>query len=125
MGQPRGHRSLLATNDRAAIINDWDDNLLPNNGTSSGCQGVPGAGAPCSLVALRNGVCPFSGPWWDRAIEKLRAKTARFLTAYRQAAGSLDEMVQDSELNSMKSSAVAAPNVPAACAARDLPSPAK
>ena len=40
----------------------------------------------------------------------------RFLATYRATGGLLDEIVQDSELNAMKSSALAAPNVPPPCA---------
>ena len=116
LGQPHGHRSLLITNDVTAILNSWNDNLLPQNGTGSGCQGVPGAGALCSVNVQHGRICPFPGPWWDSAIKKLQTKTAVFLATYRQKDGALDELVQDSELNSMKSSSVAAPSVPATCA---------
>jgi hypothetical protein len=49
-------------------------------------------------LAGPHNACHFRGVWWDEGVAQLRQQVTKFFAAYRAAGGTIDEIVQDSEV---------------------------
>ena len=94
--QPAGHRSIKFEGiDRAAILDDDADNILPGWNAENHSWS---ADAPCQpgIVAQEKG--PWPGIWLDHAAARLGAQSALFFKEYAKLGGQLDEIVLDTEI---------------------------
>ena len=113
--QPVGHRTMriYGTDGTAARLAGGSlsangdvipgpDNLLENWNTTSACVGA------FSNWKWKAGPAPFPGVWLDHTTARLAAQSDLFFHAYAAAGGALDEIIQDSELGPLFSSAYVA-----------------
>lgn len=47
---------------------------------------------------MRNGICAFTGIWFDKSMAKLRSVSEEYFAEYKRLGGSLEHMLEDSEL---------------------------
>ena len=113
--QPEGHRVMrIYGTDGAALLlagGDLDadgrvipgpDNILAGWNTTSACAGS------FSNWLWKGRAAPWPGVWADHAAARLGAQSELLFKAYSEAGGELDEIIQDTELGPLFSSAYVA-----------------